>query len=104
MVHFNSRYRTTQASGIRRSAGASVVDSGLRVFITAYHRDGNDGCMRKDELDLIEALATPKVLDNRSPAVATVAQAMGPNDGRSVSPSGGKDQRSGASDRRGHDE
>lgn len=47
--------------------------------------------MRKNELDLIEALPTPDELDGISPAIAAVAQAMGPNDGRCVSPRGGKD-------------
>lgn len=40
--------------------------------------------MREDKLDVVEALASPPVLNYRTPAVAGVAEAMGEYDGGCV--------------------
>lgn len=59
--------------------------------------------MRQDELDLVKTLAAPPVLDGGGPAFARVAEAMGEDDGRSVTPVRREDEGRGAADG-GHDD
>ena len=57
-----------------------------------YHRDGDLWRMRQDELDLIELLSPPPVLDSRGPSVAGVAQTMGKDDSGRMTTDGREDQ------------
>lgn len=52
------------------------------VNLVAYiASDGDRGCVRKDELDLIKSLSPPPVLHGGCPAVAGIAEAVSEDDG-----------------------
>lgn len=64
--------------------------------------DGDLRRVRQDELDLVEPLPSPPVLDGARPAVARVAEAVGEDDGRRVLPGGREHERGRAADGRRH--